>query len=858
MKRNAQFVSRALVRAAGIIALALLALSSTSFAQAPASGASPLPADPWPRDLSIPSAAVLVYQPQINTWVDNRIDFRVAVAIKPTGAKDETFGVVFATARTQVDKVERMVVFEDLKITKSDFPTLPGHGAQYAAELQKRFGSDLKTISLDRLETSLAAAGIKPPTVPVNNAPPRVFVSYSPAILVPIEGPPVLRPVPNHSRAKRVINTRALILQGGFGDSYYIHVYDGWLTSTSIDGPWTEALPGPLMRDTMNSIAQELVKSNTVDLLDGGPKANPKPSLSNGVPTIYTTQVPAELIQFNGQPDFVPVVGTQLLWASNTTNDVLINTANNNYYVLLAGRWFTSPSLNGPWTFIASNALPPDFARIPTKSLAGAVLPSVAGTPQAQEAVIANTIPQTATVPLKNGPTFTPTFDGPPQYSPITGTPLTYVVNSSVPLIQVSPTSYYAVTAGVWFTAPQVTGPWVIATSVPGVIYTIPPSSPLYYTTYVKIYEATPTVIYEGYTPGYMGVVVEPSGTIVYGTGYVYTPWIGTVYYPAPVTYTVAAAPVYNPYVGFTFGFALGLATAAWYTPYYGYYGAYYHPYYWGGYGCCASASANVYGHWGNATYSGTRTWYAGGGVAGTTFSGSYANARTGTTGNINAGRQYNAWTGNYSRGYDRTMNGAAGGTGNVARGANYNTYTGQRSTANAVSGTGAGGSTYNRAGATTAGPEGNAHVGGGSTYNAATGKTNTWASASVGNNHYADVNGNVYKNTGNGWEQHSSSGWQNASGASSWGDKESQARSNGEDRWSGGGNFGGGTGSGGGDRFGGGGFGGGDRFGGGGFGGGGFGGGDRFGGGGFGGFSDRFGGGGFGGGGFRGGGFRR
>ena len=537
---------------------------------------------------------------------------------------------------------------------------------------------------------------------------------------MPIDGAPVMKPVPNHSRAQRVINTRALILQGGFGNNFYIHVYDGWLSSTGINGPWTQAMPGPLLANEMSAIAQQLSKAGTVDLLDGGPNANPKPSLANGVPTIYTVQGPAELIVFNGQPDFVPIVGTQLLWASNTTNDVLIDTTNNNYYVLLAGRWFRSAGLSGPWTFMASNALPSGFTQIPKSSLAAAVLPSVAGTAEAQEAVIANTVPQTATVPLKNGPTFTPSFDGPPQYSQIPNTPLTYVANSSVPVIQVSPTSYYAVSSGVWFTAARLTGPWGIATSVPAVMYTIPPSSPLHYVTYVKIYEATPTVVYEGYTPGYLGVVVEPSGTIVYGTGYVYTPWIGTVWYPAPVTYTVAAAPVYNPYVGFTFGFALGLATAAWYTPYYGYYGAYYHPAYWGGYPCCASASANVYGHWGNTVYSGTRSWYAGGGVAGTTASGSYYNSRTGTSGSYNAGRQFNANTGNATRGYDRTINGAAGGSGNVARASNYNTYTGQRSTANAASLSGPGGSTYNRAGATTAGPEGNAHVGGGSTTNAA------------------------------------------------------------------------------------------------------------------------------------------
>ncbi|HEX6944824.1 MAG TPA: carbohydrate-binding family V/XII, partial [Casimicrobiaceae bacterium] len=546
---------------------------------------------------------------------------------------------------------------------------------------------------------------------------------------------------------------------------------------------------------------------------------------------------------------------------SNTHSDVLIDTTTSSYYVLLAGRWFRSQGLSGPWSFVAANALPPDFARIPPTSLAGAVLPSVAGTAQAQEALIANSVPQTATVPIKGGPTFTPNFDGVPQYRPIDGTPLQYVVNTPTPIIRVDANSYFAVSGGVWFSATSITGPWGIARSVPSIIYTIPAASPIHYVTYVRIYESTPQNVYVGYTPGYLGTVVSPYGTVVYGTGYTYSPWIGDVWYPAPVTYSIAAVPVYNPWVGYSFGFAMGLATSAWTYPYWG--GAWYYPGYWGGYPCCGSASANVYGQWGNTVYSGTRSWYAGGGVAGTTASGTYYNQRTGTSGSYNAGRQFNAYTGNATRGYDRTINGAAGGSGQVARAGNYNVYTGQRSTANAASGTTAGGSTYNRAGASTAGPEGNAHLGGGSTYNAKTGQTNTWGTASVGNNHYADVNGNVYKNTGDGWQKSDGGGgWSSDSSASSWADRESQARSSGDDRFGGfsynesqrfGG--GGGWGSGGGDRFGGGGGwggGGGDRFGGGGWGGGG----DRFGGGGS--WGGRFGGGGgFGGGGFRGGGRR-
>ena len=811
-----------------IVVLAALLLPLLVQAQAPDGGAPPAaaaaPADPWPRKLELAKATLLVYQPQINRWDGNQLDFRAAVAVQAAGSRQESFGVIFATARTQVDKAARTVVLENVAVYKSDFPLLPDRGAGFAAELGKRVAAATRTISLDRMEAALAAAGIKVPPIAVDNTPPRVIVSRKPAVMVPIDGTPVLKPLGDSRRLQRVINTPALLVKDTFADAFYLHLYDGWVTADALAGNWSRAAPGPMVRRQLDDAAADLSKKGVVDLLDGGPNANPRPSLDGGVPAVFTAQGAAELVVFDGQPNFVPIANTQLLWASNTHNDVIVDTAGK-YYVLLAGRWFRAPALDGPWAFVAANALPADFARIPPQAAAGAVLPSVAGTPQAQSAVIANSIPQTATVQRSTGPKFTPSFDGAPQYRPIDGTALTHVVNSSTPIIRAD-AAYYALASGVWFTAPAATGPWTVAASVPAAIYGIPASSPLHFVTYVRIYEATPQVVYVGYTPGYLGTVVTPEGTVVYGTGYAYPSWVGDVWYPAPVTYTLAATPVYNPWVGFTFGFAVGMATA-WTYPYYG--GAWYHPGYWGAYPCCASASANVYGHWGNTVYSGTRSWYAGGGVAGTTAGGTYANQRTGTSGSYEAGRQVNAWTGNATRAYDRTATTPAGGSANVARAANTNAYTGQRSTGSAVSGTTAGGSTYDRAGATTTGPEGSAHVGGGSTYSARTGETNTWATASVGNNHYADVDGNVYRNTGGGWEKQGGGGWSSAPEASSWGEREAQARGSGEERFSG---FSGAeanrTGSFGGGRFGGSAFGGGERFG----GGGSFGG--RFGGGGF------------------------
>jgi hypothetical protein len=471
----------------------------------------------------------------------------------------------------------------------------------------------------------------------------------------------------------------------------------------------------------MADAAKKLAASGVVDMLTGGANANPRPTLANGVPTIYTSQVPTELIVFKGNPNFVPVAGT-LLWATNSSTDVFIDTATNDYFVLLSGRWFRAVGTSGPWSFVPANALPADFARIPLSSPAAVVLAAVAGTPQAQEAVIANSIPQTATVPLAGGPAFVPSFDGVPQFQPIADTPLSVTTNASVPIIQVDPGNYFAVSSGVWFTAPVVTGPWRVATSVPNVIYTIPTSSVAHFVTYVRIYGATQDVVYVGYTPGYMGTVVGPYGTVVYGTGYTYAPWVGSVWYPPPYTYGVAAVPVYNPAVGFTYGFAVGLATAAWVTPYYG---AAYHPY-----ACCGSATASVYGQYGNTAYSGTKTAYAGGGVAGVSGSGSYYNKATGTSGNYSTNKSYNANTGVAKQSGTVSGTGAAGGTGTATAGRSYDTETGQRSAGSSVSATGAGGSSIEHTGATTAGPQGYDHTSSTTTTNAKTGETRTWGSS--------------------------------------------------------------------------------------------------------------------------------
>ena len=82
---------------------------------------------------------------------------------------------------------------------------------------------------------------------------------------------------------------------------------------------------------------------------------------------------------------------------------------------------------------------------------------------------------------------FAAVYDGAPKLTPIAGTSLSYVSNSPTPVIRVSANEWYALRAGVWFTSTSATGPWFVARAVPAAIYTIPPSCPIYYVTYVQI-----------------------------------------------------------------------------------------------------------------------------------------------------------------------------------------------------------------------------------------------------------------------------------------------------------------------------------------------------------------------------------
>jgi hypothetical protein len=343
----------------------------------------------------------------------------------------------------------------------------------------------------------------------------------------------------------RVINTPFTILLDTGSKTYYLNAdAKTWYQATDITGDWiiASSVPKDVATRAPEEVETEEVEPEEVD-------AEEKPEEPGPPPKVYVATEPTELISSSGEPEYTPIDGTELMYMSNTDSDVLMNLNGLDKYVLLSGRWYMSDSLDGPWTWVAGEDLPADFAKIPEDNDMGTVLYAIPGTELAQEAVLDAQIPQTAVVNRKTA-TLEVEYDGEPKFEPIEGTALTYATNTPTPVIKHA-SAYFAVDEGVWFVAGKPTGKWQAATEVPNEIYTIPPESPMYFVTFVKVYSYNDDEVNVGYTSGYTGTYVYNT-TVVYGTGYYYPGWYGTYYYPRPSTWGFHVR--YNPWTGWSFG----------------------------------------------------------------------------------------------------------------------------------------------------------------------------------------------------------------------------------------------------------------------------------------------------------------
>ena len=285
-------------------------------------------------------------------------------------------------------------------------------------------------------------------------------------------------------------------------------------------------------------------KAATVNLTD-----------KDSIPEIIVVTEPSELIQTGGEPAFASIPGTSLLYVSNSYDYIFKDINTQEFYILKSGRWFASRSLDSGWRYVAPQNIPADFSKIPEGSERDIVLASVPGTVEARDAILDTRIPVMATVDRATaGKEIVVEYDGRPQFEDIAGTSLQLAKNASKTVI-LSGFKFYVLDNGVWYESVNNSGPWEVSTIRPPEVENISPGSPAYTAQFVNIYESTPETVTVGYTMGYTNSFVC-NHTVVYGTGIHYTPWVGTVFMPMPMTWGFGMH--FNPWWGWSMGWGMG------------------------------------------------------------------------------------------------------------------------------------------------------------------------------------------------------------------------------------------------------------------------------------------------------------
>jgi hypothetical protein len=205
------------------------------------------------------------------------------------------------------------------------------------------------------------------PGTPVKRLP-SVLVSFDPAELILLDGEPKYEPVPG-TQLLWVSNTESDLFRLGKDGPFYYLVTGRWFKAPAVNGPWTFATPE--LPEDFKLISLEHPRSRVLASVPGTQQAAEAVLLAQ-VPQIARVnkkELTAPEVNYNGEPEYEAIQGTQLQRAKNTDKEII--KVGDTYYLCYQGIWFMANTAKGPWTIATS--VPDEIYQIPANSPAHSV-----------------------------------------------------------------------------------------------------------------------------------------------------------------------------------------------------------------------------------------------------------------------------------------------------------------------------------------------------------------------------------------------------------------------------------------------------------------------------------------------------
>jgi hypothetical protein len=503
-------------RSTAVLVAASLAALAAPPGRAADDKAAPPPAWVYPQDWKCAGRRLTMHEPQVVAFdqVNEKVTLRYPVTMTdPLGRA--AMGSVEVFGALHSDLVSRLVKLDLLSPGTATFPSAPP--ADVAA-VQAALVDALPKSLLLRIELLTARPGAYTPEAAqpkFPRDPPQILVRERPAVLVQVDGEPVLYDVEEFP-IQYVGNTASDVFRDPKTDTWYLLVDGTWLQSRAFAGPWRKG--DGSVPSAMSQLPATHPRAHVRRFVPGTPEFAKRGIVPapKDLPEVIVTDKPSELVLLAGDPLFAFVPGVRAVQSVlNTESDLFLHLPTNLYWLLVSGRWFSAQDLDGPWTL--ADQPPEEFAKIPRDNIRGHVVWCVPGTPEAAEACAFAALDERATL---NKYAQVQVLFEPEGKAPVTA-PLEGDVKSVTNTEDdcfVAGKAFYVCQRGTWYTSDNGTSGWKACADVPDSMKHLPETSGSYHVNFCRPLGLEGELANFAIRGGYHGVFAW-RGAPVYGTG---------------------------------------------------------------------------------------------------------------------------------------------------------------------------------------------------------------------------------------------------------------------------------------------------------------------------------------------------
>jgi len=153
----------------------------------------------WPREITSEKGKITIFQPEIESFSDNKMECRSAVSIKMNDRSSPIFGAIWYECRLATDRDNRTITLLDLTVVADKFPDIEDTEVEKInSYVEQEVPQWEMVMSLDEV---LAGLGfnelISSSSEDLNNKAPEIIFVTSPAALILIDGEPVWKQIEN-------------------------------------------------------------------------------------------------------------------------------------------------------------------------------------------------------------------------------------------------------------------------------------------------------------------------------------------------------------------------------------------------------------------------------------------------------------------------------------------------------------------------------------------------------------------------------------------------------------------------------------------------------------------------------------